>query len=63
MVKFTHRGKIKGIGGFYKTHLDVLRETKLYWITGLGLKFDKETGRQVGQRFPKYTLVLDTIVL
>jgi len=61
MEKFTHKGIIKGVGGFYKTHKDLLRGTKLYWVTSKGLRFEKETGRQVGERFPKYSLLLDTV--
>ena len=48
--KLTHMGKISNHNyGKPYTRTTPLRETKLYWITGTGRKYRKDSGYPAGQ--------------
>ncbi len=61
--KYTHEGVVRGTDGrtpegyHYKASL---RETKRYWVTTGGTKFQKRDGRGIGD-WPVYRLVVESI--
>ncbi len=62
MKKMTHIGTEKGIT--YNSGLSSLvelRETKKYWITKYGRKYNKHNGSWAGERRPTFELDISTI--
>lgn len=65
MAKLTHKGVLIGCDGRtpkgYR-HIVKLRETKNFWVGEHGTKYKKTYGYPVGEKWPMYKLVLDSIV-